>query len=161
MWCSVAMSSFVLPSEVVGAASGSCSGIPSGGELCPPLESEITGDFPPPLADHARSTPSHLAHAGSAVLAAPSRVLGRDSDQVPGCYPECLAVAASGWVYSRGVRAIMCDAWLQYSGFVCLFLLTPEVTGAAGGAHSQAPSGGRPCLPLVSKTTSTVRPCCL
>ena len=41
-WYSVAMSSSVLPSEVVGAASGSCSGIYSGGGPCTPLESEIT-----------------------------------------------------------------------------------------------------------------------
>ena len=40
-WCSVASSS-VVPSEVVWAASGFCSGISSGGGLCPPLESEIT-----------------------------------------------------------------------------------------------------------------------
>ena len=41
-WCSVTMSFSVVPSEVVGAASGSCSGIPSGSGPCPPLESEIT-----------------------------------------------------------------------------------------------------------------------
>ena len=28
------------------------------------------------------------------------------------------------------------------------FLPTPEVIGVAGGAHSQASSGGKPCLPL-------------
>ena len=41
-WCSITMSTSVVPSEVVGASSGSCSGIPSGGGPCPPLESEIT-----------------------------------------------------------------------------------------------------------------------
>ena len=41
-WCSITMSFSVVPSEVVWAASGFCSGISSGGGLCPPLESEIT-----------------------------------------------------------------------------------------------------------------------
>ena len=53
--------------------------------------------------DLAWSNPSHLAHAGGAAPAAPScRVLGRDSDQVTGCCPECLAVAAAGQVCSQG-----------------------------------------------------------
>ena len=84
--CSVAMSSFVVPSEVVGAESESCSGITS-------------GFMPVPSADPARSTLSHLAHAGGAAPTAPScRVLGRDSDQVSGLCPEHLAVVAAGWV---------------------------------------------------------------
>ena len=33
------------------------------------------------------------------------------------------------------------------------FLPTPEVTGVAGRAHSQAPCGGKPHLPLASETT--------
>ena len=41
-WCSVTVPSSVVPSEVVGVTSGSCSGNPSGGGLHPPLESEIT-----------------------------------------------------------------------------------------------------------------------
>ena len=39
--CSVTISFSVVTSEVVGAASGSYSGIPSGGGPCPPLESMI------------------------------------------------------------------------------------------------------------------------
>ena len=38
---------------------------------------------------------------------------------------------------------------------------TPEVTGATGGAHSQAPSGIRPYFPLASDRTAMVHPCCL
>ena len=41
--------------------------------------------------------------------------------------------------------------------FFCFFP-TPEVTGTTGGAHSKAPSGGRPRLPLVSERTTTVCP---
>lgn len=102
-WCSITMSSMV-PSEVVGAESGSCSGIPGSGGPRLPLESEITVVVCPlPPADHARSILSSLAHAESAVSTAPScRVLGRDSDQVPGCCPEHLAVAAAGPVCSQG-----------------------------------------------------------
>ena len=114
-WCSITMFSFLVPCEVVGAASSSCSGIPSGGRTLPPLESEITVMVLPltPL-DHPMSTPSHLAYIGGAAPAASSfRVLGRDSDQPSGHFPECLAVAASGQVYSMGVRAIMCGALLQ------------------------------------------------
>ena len=93
--CSIAMSFSAVPSEMVGAASDFCSGIPSGGGPCPPLESGITSD-------HARSTLSHLAQVGSATLAASScRVLGRDSDQVSGCHPVCLTEAAAGWVCSQ------------------------------------------------------------
>ena len=51
-----------------------------------------------------------------------------------------LGAAQSVWQWQlqggcvlRGVRAIMCGAWLQCPFF---FLLTPEVTGAAGGTHS-------------------------
>ena len=61
------------------------------------------GGLPLPPACHTRSTLSHLAHAGGAAPVAPScRVLGRDSDQVSGCHPEHLAVAATGWVCSQG-----------------------------------------------------------
>ena len=41
-WYFIAMSSSVVPSEVIGAASGSCSGIPISSEPHSPLESEIT-----------------------------------------------------------------------------------------------------------------------
>ena len=39
------------------------------------------------------------------------------------------------------------------------FLPTPEETGVTGGAYSQAPSGGKPCLPLASETTTLICPC--
>ena len=39
------------------------------------------------------------------------------------------------------------------------FLAIPEVTGIAGEAHSQAPSGGKTCLPLASEMTVAVCPC--
>ena len=38
-------------------------------------------------------------------------------------------------------------------------LATPEVTAVTGEAHSQAPSGDKPCLPLASKMTTAVCPC--
>ena len=41
-WCSDTMSSFMVPTEVVGAASVSCSGIPHVSGPCPLLLSEIT-----------------------------------------------------------------------------------------------------------------------
>ena len=71
-WCSITMSISVVPSEVVGAASDFCSGIPSGGGPCPPLESGITGSLPLLPADYARRTMSHSAHAGGAAPVAPS-----------------------------------------------------------------------------------------
>ena len=42
-WCCITMSFSVVPPEVLGAASGSCSGIPSGGGPRSSLESEVTG----------------------------------------------------------------------------------------------------------------------
>ena len=41
-WCSVTVPSSVVPSDVVGASSGACSGTPSGSRPHPPLDSEIT-----------------------------------------------------------------------------------------------------------------------
>ena len=46
-WCSITMSFSVVPSEVVGAASDFCSGIPSGSRPRPPLESGITATVCP------------------------------------------------------------------------------------------------------------------
>ena len=61
------------------------------------------GSLPLPPADQAKSTLSHLAHAGGAAPAAPRcRVLGRDSDQVSGSCPEHLGVATAGCVSSQG-----------------------------------------------------------
>ena len=89
--------------EVNGAASDFCSGISNGSGPCLPLESGICGGLSLPPADHARSTLSHLAlTGGTAPVASSCRVLGRDSDQVPGHHPEHLAVAAAGWVCSQG-----------------------------------------------------------
>ena len=87
-WCCVTVFS-VEPSEVVGSAGGSCSGIPSGGG--PHLTSGVSDNcsgLPPPPANHAGSIPSHLAHAGCVVPIDPgSRVLGRHSDQLSGRHP--------------------------------------------------------------------------
>ena len=95
--------------------------------------------LPLPPADHARSTLSHLAHEGGAAPVAPScRVLGRDSDQVSGCHPEHLAVAVVGWVRSPGRESHSICCLVAMPSFF-LFLATPEVTGVAGGAHSQDP----------------------
>ena len=90
--CSFAVSSSVVPSVVVGTASGSCSGIPSGGGPCLPLESEVTVMVCP--------------HHQQTIQEAPY-------DEASGCCPEHLAVAGSGGVCCQGVRAITCGAWLQ------------------------------------------------
>ena len=72
-WCSVTMPSSVVPSEVIGAASGARLWNPSGGEPHPPLESEITTVVGPHhLVDHAKTTPFHLAYTGGSTQAAPS-----------------------------------------------------------------------------------------
>ena len=66
-----------------------------------------------------------------------------------------------GGCVPRGVRATMCGPLLQFplSFFFFFFLVTPEVTGTIGGAHSQAPGGGRPHFPLASKMTAEVCLC--
>ena len=118
------------------------------------------GGLPLPPADHVRSTLSHLAHRGGAAPAAPScRILGRVSDQVSVWCPEHLAVAAAGRLCSQ--RSENNNMWCLVAVSSFSFLPTPEVTGAAGGSHSQAPSGDRPHLPLASKKTYMVSPCCL
>ena len=38
-------------------------------------------------------------------------VLGRDSDKLSWCHPECLTVKALGWIVSRGVRARAYGSW--------------------------------------------------
>ena len=118
------------------------------------------GGLPLPHADHARGTLSHLAHTGCAVPAASScRVLGRDSGQVSRCHPEHLAVAAAGQVCSQGSKSN--SVWCLVAVPLFSFSPTPEVTGITGGAHSQAPSGGKPCLPLASERTALFCPCYL
>ena len=88
-----------------------------------------------PLLDYERSTSSCLTHAGGTEPAASScRVLGRDSDQASGCCPEVWPWQQQGSCVLRGVRAATGGAQL----------LTPEVTGDAGGAYSQALSDGSP-----------------
>ena len=83
MCCSIPMSFSVVPSEVVGAASGSCSGIPSGGRPRPPPESEITAMVCPCHLRTTQEAPSGLDHAGGAAPASPScRVLGRESSSI-------------------------------------------------------------------------------
>ena len=97
------------------------------------------GSLSLPPADHARSTLSHLAHAGGAAPVAPScRVLGRDSDQVSGGHPERLALAVAGWVCSQVSESNSVWCLVAMPSFF-LFLATPEVTGVTGGAHSQPP----------------------
>ena len=56
-----------------------------------------------------------------------------------------MAMAAAGQVYSQGDESNNMWCLVVVPSFI--FLPTQEVTRAAGGAHSQAPSGGRPCLP--------------
>ena len=109
--------------------------------------------------DHTRRTLSCLALARGAAQAAPScRVLGIDSDKT------CVGAAWIIWQWQqqggcvyRGVRATSGVGPLQCL-LLLLLLLTPEVTGAVGGACSQTPSGGRPYLPLVSEMTAMVCP---
>ena len=116
------------------------------------------GGLPLPPIDHARSTPSCLVNAEVASQRAPScRVLGRDSDQACGHCLEHLAVAGAGQVCSQGSENN--SRW--FSVAVTSFWPTFLVTGAAGGACSQAPSVDRPCLPLVSEMTAVVCPCCM
>ena len=120
-WCSVTMSSFVVPSEVVGAASGSCSGIHSGDGPCPPLESDNCGGLSLPPADHARSTLSCLAHAGGATPAAPTlRVLESEVIKHLGTAQSIWQWQLQGRSILRGPRAITCGSWLQYTFFFCL-----------------------------------------
>ena len=90
--------------EVNGAASDFCSCIPQWHWAMPTSGIRVNcGGLPPSPADHARSTLSHLDHAGCAALAALScRVLGRDSDQVSGHRPEHFAVTAAGQVCFQG-----------------------------------------------------------
>ena len=145
--------------EVLGAASGACSRTSSGSGPGPPLESEITGFALPPV-DHARSSSSCLVPIGGAAPVALScRLLRRDSDQAFGPCTKHLAVAAAGRVYSHGGESN--NVWCLVAVPSFFFFPTAEVAEAAGGAHSHAPSDGRPCLPLASKTTAIVCPCCL
>ena len=68
--------------------------------------SDSCGGLPLLLADHARSTLSHLAHTGGAAQAAPSfRILGSDRNQACGHGLGCLAVAAAGLVFSQGCES--------------------------------------------------------
>ena len=139
--------------EVSGAASGVCSQTSSDGEPLPHLEPEITVVVCP---DHARSTSSCLAPTGGAAQAAPScRFLGRDSDQASGHCPECLAVAAAGWVCSQGSKSNnrWCSITMSFS------VVPSEVVGAASDFCSGIPSGGGPCPPLESGVTVVVCSC--
>ena len=103
---------------------------------------------------HARSTLSLLAHVGGSAPAAPTfTFLGRDSDQASGHSPEHFSVAAAGQVCSQGSESN--NVWYLFA-VPYVFWLTLKVTGATGGAHSQAPSGGRSHLPLASQITTMV-----
>ena len=48
---------------------------------------------------------------------------------------------------------------LVFNALFFSFLATPEVTGVTGGAHSQAPIGGKPCLSLASEMTNAAYSC--
>ena len=128
---------------------------------CPnpnPNPSEVSNNcsgLPPPLVDHARSTPSCLAHRGDTLQAVPScRVLGSDSNQTCGHCLERLVVAAA--------RRVCCqeregnNRW--HSVAVPSSLVPFEVIGAAGGACSWTPSAGRLRPPLESEMTAVFCP---
>ena len=115
----VTMPSSVVPSEVIGAPSCACSGIPSGSCPYPPLESVITvvdhtsacrpcKKHPIPLSPHRRCfhTPT-------------CRVLERDSDQACGHCLEHLVVAAARQYVPRRVRATTGGVQLQCPPLWC------------------------------------------
>ena len=135
-------------SEVIGTASGACSGTPSGSGPCPRLESAITVVVCLRDRRPCKKHPSHLAHIGGAVQVAPSgRVLGSDSDQVCGHCLARSAVAPTGLVCSQGWESNnrWCSVTLPSSVVPLRWL------GATGGACSWTPSGGRPHPPLDSE----------
>ena len=75
-----------------------------------------------------------------------------------GTLTKCLGITQNvcqwqvqGECVPRGVAA---TAYVL--GCMHFFWPTPEVTEATGGAHSQTPSGGKPCLPLASEMTAPV-----
>ena len=83
-----------------------------------------------------------------------------------GSVTKCLGAAQIIWQWQlqgesvpRGVRATA--IWCLFAMPDFFFLPTPEVTGVLVGAHSQAPSGFKPCLPLASEMTAMVCPCYL
>ena len=73
-------------------------------------------------------------------------------------YSELLALAAVGRVHSQGSEMNSLWCLVAAPSFIS-FLPTPEVTGITGGAHSQAPCGGKTRLPLASEMTAVVCPC--
>ena len=112
--------------------------------------------LPLPFEDHTRSTSSHLAPTGGDAQAAPScRFLGRDSDQVSGHCPACLAVAAAGWMCSQGSESN--NRWCSITASSSV--VPPEVAGAASGSCSGIPSGGGQYPPLESEITVVACPC--
>ena len=112
-------------------------------------------DLPLPPVDHERSTLSCLAPIGGACQAAPScRFLGRDSGQASGHCPECVAVAASGWVCSHGSESN--NRWCSVT--VSFFVVPSEVVGAASDFCSGISSDSGPCSPLESEITAAVYP---
>ena len=80
--------------EVNGPASDFRSGIPSGSEPCPPLELGIIVTVCP-----------CCLQPITALSTSSCRFFGRDSDQLSGCCPECLAVAPVRWVFSKGSKS--------------------------------------------------------
>ena len=68
--------------------------------------------------------------------------------------PESLAVEAAGCLCLQGSESNK----IWYSVAMTSSVPTSEVPGAAGGACSWTPSGGRPCPPLVSEITAVFVP---
>ena len=126
-WCSVAMFSSVLPSEVVEAASGSYSGIPSGSGPCPPLESVITAVVCPHQLQTTQEAP-HPTQPTQEVLHQLFLVVGFWE----GTVIKLLGTTQSVWQWQlqgrcvpRGMRATMYGAWLQCP-FFFFFLTNPR-----------------------------------
>ena len=138
--------------DVTGPASGNFSWAPSGGRPPTSGAKDNCGGLPQPPAGHARTTSSCLSPGQGALSC---RFLGVDSDQAPGNFPEHLAVALTGRVYSQGSKRN--NRWCS---LVMSFSMVPsEVVGAARDFCSGIPSDSGPCPPLESEITVAVCPC--
>ena len=147
-------------SEVVGAASGACSGAPSGSRPRPPLESGITGGLLPTTYRPFKKHPISLSPHRRCAHAAPScRTLGSDRDQTCfSCGLRLLPGAFGSGNNSAGLLPGVREQQQVVFGHNALLCGTLEVNGASSGACSQTPSGGRPCPPVESEITTVVFP---
>ena len=158
-WHSIAMSFSVVSSEVFGAASYFCSGISTGGGPCPPLGSEITVAVCPHHLQTMQESPCPT-YPIQEVLHQLLLVVG----SWEGTVTKCLGTAQSIWVWrlqgrcSHGSESNSVWCFVAVPSFFS-FLPNPEMTRVVGGAHSQAPSGGKPHFPLASEITAKVCPC--